>query len=223
MYGLSGLLVPASLSIVLTISEGGFIELVDGRPVLDYWLLFTSPLTWSIVVLSISATLYISSVFLTWYANKAEDREATDLLRKYALIWSLPTIITAGGIIFELRRHNVAHYTNIRSILADVPHFVPVISRDSLAALETSELRLGCRSAFRSIRFAFFGYGASHYPYLLYPHLTLYDSFTNPAMAISLIIAFLLGLCLLIPSLILLMRLFLFNKNYVRGKEDFHA
>ena len=40
--------------------------------------------------------------------------------------------------------------------------------------------------------FAFFGYGASHYPYLLYPYLTIYDSFTNPAMAISLMIAFIL-------------------------------
>src|SRR5690606_25820108 len=62
MYGLAGLLIPASLSIVLTISEGGFIEMVDGLPVLDYWELFTSPLTWSIVVLSLSATLYISAV-----------------------------------------------------------------------------------------------------------------------------------------------------------------
>ena len=223
MYGLAGLLIPASLSIVLTISEGGFIDMVDGSPVLDYWVLFTSPLTWSIVVLSISATLYISAVFLTWYANKAEDREATDLLRKYALIWSLPTIITAGGIIFELRRHNLAHYTNIQS-------FWPMFFISFLLFIGTVWLLWKRRSYGLAVglllgqfAFAFFGYGASHYPYLLYPHLTLYDSFTNPAMAISLIIAFLLGLCLLIPSLILLMRLFLFNKNYVRGKEDFHA
>ena len=33
--------------------------------------------------------------------------------------------------------------------------------------------------------FAFFGYGISHYPYLLYPYLTIYDSFTNQTMAIS--------------------------------------
>jgi len=106
MYGVAGLLIPASLSIVLTISEGGFVEMVNGNPVLDYWVLFTSPLTWAIVVLSIVATLYISAAFLTWYANKAGDVEATMLLRKYALIWALPTMITAGGIIVELRNHN---------------------------------------------------------------------------------------------------------------------
>lgn len=70
MYGLSGLLLPSALSIVLTISEGGFVLMQNGNPVLDYWALFSSPLTWSIVVLSISSVLYISAVFLTWYANK---------------------------------------------------------------------------------------------------------------------------------------------------------
>lgn len=223
MYGLAGLLIPASLSIVLTISEGGFIDMVDNNPVLDYWKLFTSPLTWSIVLLSIAATLYISAVFLTWYANKAGDREATDLLRKYALIWSLPTIITAGGIIFELRKHNPEHYTNIQT-------FWPMFLLSGLLFIGTVWLLLKRKNyglAFGLLTgqfiFAFFGYGASHYPYLLYPYLTIYDSFTNPAMAISLVIAFVLGLCLLIPSLFLILRLFLFNKDYVRGKEDFHA
>lgn len=223
MYGLAGLLIPASLSIVLTISEGGFIEMVNGAPVLDYWVLFTSPLTWSIVVLSISATLYISAVFLTWYANKAGDKGATDLLRKYALIWSLPTIVTAGGIIFELRKHNIEHYNNILT-------FWPMFLISFLLFVGTVWLLWKRRSygwAFGLLlgqfAFAFFGYGASHYPYLLYPHLTIYDSFTNPAMAISLVVAFILGLCLLIPSLVLLMRMFLFNKDYVRGKEDYHA
>ena len=223
MYGLSGLLLPASLSIVLTISEGGFVEMVDGNPVLDYWLLFTSRLTWSIVVLSIAATLYISAVFLTWYANKARDVEATNLLRKYALIWAMPTIITAGGIIFELRNHNPEHYSNIQN-------FWPMFLLSFVMFIGTVWLLWKRRNyglAFillvGQFIFAFFGYGASHYPYLLYPYLTIYDSFTNPAMAISLIVAFVLGLGLLIPSLYLLMRLFLFDKDYVRGKSKHHV
>ncbi|CAM3211535.1 cytochrome d ubiquinol oxidase subunit II [Filibacter tadaridae] len=223
MYGLAGILIPASLSIVLTISEGGFISMVDGNPVLDYWMLFTSPLTWAVVVLSIAATLYISATFLTWYANKARDPEATDLLRKYALVWSLPTAITAGGIIFELRRHNPAHYVNIQD-------FWPMFLISALMFIGTVWL-LWKRQKYGwafilligQFIFAFYGYGASHYPYLLYPYLTIYDSFTNPAMAISLIVAFILGLGLLIPSIVLLMRLFLFDKDYVRGKGDYHA
>jgi len=223
MYGLAGILIPASLSIVLTISEGGFIDMVNGNPVLDYWKLFTSPLTWAIVVLSIAATLYISAVFLTWYANKARDAEATNMIRKYALIWALPTIITAGGIIVELRNHNPEHYSNIQN-------FWPMFLISFLMFIGTlwliwkrSNYGLAFLLLVGQFAFAFFGYGASHYPYLLYPYLTIYDSFTNPAMAISLIVVFIMGLGLLIPSLYLLMRLFLFDKDYVRGKGDYHA
>lgn len=113
MYGLSGLLIPASLSVALSISEGGFVYIEDGNPILDYWALFTSPLSWSIVVLSIVAVLYISAVFLTWYANKTGDLKATNLMRRYALIWAFPLIITASGIIYELRFHNPEHYERL--------------------------------------------------------------------------------------------------------------
>ena len=34
-------------------------------------------------------------------------------MRKYALIWALPTIVTAGGIIFELALHNREHFDRI--------------------------------------------------------------------------------------------------------------
>ncbi|HLR80121.1 MAG TPA: cytochrome d ubiquinol oxidase subunit II [Bacillota bacterium] len=223
MYGLTGLFLPASLSIVLTISEGGFVSMVNEKPVLDYWALFTSPLTWSIVVLSITALLYISAVFLTWYANQAEDVEATKLMRRYALIWSIPTIVTAAGIIYELRAHNPIHYGRILDLWW-------VFALSFLLFLGTVWLlwkKTNYGWAFTLLvgqfALAFYGYGFAHYPYLLYPHLTLYDSFTNEAMAISLIVAFIAGLFLLLPSLYLLLRLFLFNKDYVKGeKTDYY-
>ena len=223
MYGVAGLLIPASLSIVLTISEGGFVELVDGNPVLDYWVLFTSPLTWAIVVLSIAATLYISAAFLTWYANKAGDVEATKLLRKYALIWALPTMITAGGIIVELRNHNPEHYSNIQNFWPMFLVSFLMFAGTVWLLWKRRKYGLAFLLLIGQFAFAFYGYGASHYPYLLYPYLTIYDSFTNPAMAISLIVVFVMGLGLLIPSLYLLMRLFLFDKDYVRGKGNYHA
>lgn len=70
-----------------------------------------------------------------------------------------------------------------------------------------------------SFSFAFFGYGMAKYPYLLYPYINIEDSATNPSMAMALIIAFIGGLLLLIPSLILLMRLFLFDADYAKGKK----
>jgi cytochrome bd ubiquinol oxidase subunit II len=223
LYGLSGLLIPASLSIVLTISEGRYVTIDKSGPVLDYWMLFTSPLAWSIVVLSITSVLYISAVFLTWYAHQAKDEPATILLRKYALWWSGPAIITASGIIIELRSHNPEHYARLIDLWW-------MFGLSLLLFLGTVYLIWKKRSyglAFGLLTgqflIAFFAYGVSHYPYLLYPYLTIYDSFTNEAMAIALIIAFVAGFGLLIPSLYLLLRLFLFNKEYVQGKRDNHA
>ncbi|MGM8213214.1 cytochrome d ubiquinol oxidase subunit II [Virgibacillus sp. W0430] len=220
MYGLSGLFLPASLSIVLTISEGGFVSIENNQPVLDYWALFTSPLTWSIVFLSVVAVLYISAVFLTWYANKANDVPATNLMRKYALIWSLPTIITAGGIIYELSFHNEEHFNRMLDLWWVFGLSFLLFVGTVWLLWKKSNYGLAFGLLVGQFAFAFYGYGLSHYPYLLYPHLTLYDSFTNEAMAISLIVAFIAGLALLLPSLYLLLRLFLFNKDYVKGKSD---
>ncbi|WP_347836519.1 cytochrome d ubiquinol oxidase subunit II [Gracilibacillus sp. JCM 18860] len=218
LYGFSGLLIPASLSIVLTISEGGFIDNTSAGLSLDYVALFFSPLTWSIVTLSLTSVLYISAVFLTWYANEAKDEQATALLRKYALIWAFPAIITAGGIIVELRVHNELHFQNMLNVW-----WMFLLSGILFAAtvyLIWKKRNYGVAFLLLIGQFliAFFAYGISHYPYLLYPYLTIAEGFTNEGMAIALIIAFIAGFCLLLPSLYLLLRLFLFNKNYVQGK-----
>ena len=223
MYGLSGLLIPAAWSTVLTISEGGFIDMAEGVPVLDYWALFTSPLTWSIVVLALVAVLYISAVFLTWYARKAGDKQATELLRKYALIWSLPTIITATGIIVELRVHNEAHFASLLDLWWMFALSFLLFLGTVLLLWKRRNYGLAFILLVGQFFLAFSAYGISHYPYLLYPYLTIYDGFTNEAMAIALIIAFLAGFALLLPSLYLVMRLFLFDKDYVQGKSDYHA
>lgn len=222
-YGLAGLFIPASLSVVLTISEGGFVTMTDVGPQLDYLILFTSPLAWSIVVLSVTAVLYISAVFLTWYANKAGDFEASLLMRKYALIWSLPLIISAFGIIVELRRIGNWHYAN----MLDLSWLFVVSGILFLATtwLLWREMKYGLAVVIMIFQFAtaFFAYGISHYPYLLYPYLTIYDSFTNEAMAIALVVAFIAGLFLLIPSMYLVFKLFIFNQGYVSGEDETHV
>jgi cytochrome d ubiquinol oxidase subunit II len=205
---------PANLLIIIM----GHIE--DGTPVLDYQALFLSPLSWSLVVLAIVAVLYISSVFLTWYADKAQDTDASELMRKYALIWAVPLIVAASGIIIELYFHNQDLFNGIMDLwwMFAVSFVLWTLTvwfiwkRKNYAAAVW--LLIG------QFAFAFYGYGIAHYPYLLYPHLTIHEGFTNEAMAISLVVVFVLGLAMLIPSLYLLLRLFLFDKDYVQGKKE---
>jgi cytochrome bd ubiquinol oxidase subunit II len=218
IYGLTGFFIPASLSIVLTISEGGFVDNSGIQPSLIYHRLFNSPLTWSVVALSLTSVLFISATFLAYYANQAGDEPAQHLLRKYALIWCWPNILSALFIIYRLKYHNSVHYESLIGVswvfIISFVFFLLTV----YFLIKNRHYGWAVISMLLQYAFAFFGYGISHYPYLLYPYLTIYSGFTNRTMAAALITVFIAGLFLLVPSLFLLMRLFLFNKKYVKGE-----
>lgn len=219
LYGATGLLIPASLSVVLTISEGGYISVENDLVQLNYQDLFTSFYAWAVVLLAIVSVLYISACFLTFYSHKAKDDAAFALLRKYALFWSIPTIVASFLVFLTMSKHNPEHYANMLDIAwLFVLSFLFFIGATYLI---WKKKKLGVSFILVMLQFAtaFYGYGAAHLPYVLYPYVTIYDSFTNDTMAISLISAFIAGLLLLIPSLYLLMRLFLFDNKYVQGKK----
>lgn len=217
LYGMTGLLIPASLSTVLTISEGHFIEQQGDQTVFLMDKLFRSPYSWSVVFLAIVSVLFISSSFLTYYARKAEDEEAEKLLRTWALFWSLPTILASFLVFVSLRQHNPDHFNT----MMDQSWFFVLSMAFFLAALWMilKQKFYGTAFVFVMLQFfsAFFGYGKSHLPYLLYPYISIHTGVTNIVMGKTLVIAFIAGLCLLVPSLILLMKLFLFNAKYVKG------
>ncbi|RXT08172.1 cytochrome d ubiquinol oxidase subunit II [Ammoniphilus sp. CFH 90114] len=217
LYGSTGLLIPASLSTVLTISQGGFIEEQNGLIVFKAKELLLNPYSWSVVLLAIVSVLFISASFLTYYARKAQDQPAERVLRGFALSWSVPTILASIFVFLSLRQHSPWHF---ESIVELAWMFGASLFFFSIAVgLLWSKAAYGC--AFLCVMcqfgFAFYGYGASHLPYILYPYITIQDSVTNPQMLDALILAFLAGLMLLLPSLYLLVRLFLFNARYVKG------
>ncbi|SFJ70738.1 cytochrome d ubiquinol oxidase subunit II [Paenibacillus sp. UNC496MF] len=220
LYGASGLLIPASLSTVMTISEGGYIaENASGKLTFLYGKLFSSTYSWTVVLLALVSVLYISAMFLSYYADRANDRGAFEVVRKYALAWSGPTILCSLLVFFAIRRHNPVHF-------GQMEHFAWMFVLSFACFLVAVYLvwtrkRLGLAFVFVMLQFgfAFYGYGAGHMPYVLYPYLTIHDNFTSEPMAIALIAVFILGLLLLVPSLYLLMRLFLFDTKYVQGKR----
>lgn len=220
LQGITGLLIPAALSTVLVISEGKIIDIVDGQIVLLWSKLFGSLYTWSVIVLALVSVLYISSMFLTYYAYKAKDKPAYDILRGYALFWSLPTILASLFAFYALSKHNFEHYNNMLNI-----KWMFIVSFICFA-IAVYLVRKGRRHGLSFILvmlqfgFAFFGYGRAHLPYILYPYITIHEHFTNEPMAVALVTAFIAGLCILIPSIILLLRLFLFDAAYVRGDRN---
>ena len=219
LYGATGLLIPASLSVALTISEGGFIDVVDGNVQLLVKELFFSPYSWSVVFLAIVSVLFISATFLSFYANRAGDTSALKIVRNYALFWSIPTIIASLTTFIALSRHNPRHYNN----MIDLWWMFGLSVACFMIALLCIYFKRNYGMAFIAVMlqffFAFFGYGKAHLPYLLDPYITIHEGSTHEAMGLALVIAFIAGLLLLIPSLILIMKMFLFDADYVKGKK----
>ncbi|MVP00927.1 cytochrome d ubiquinol oxidase subunit II [Paenibacillus lutrae] len=219
IYGATGLLIPAALSTVLAISEGGIIVENAGTITLDWNALFGSVYTWSVVLLAIVSVLYISAMFLSYYAHKARDEAAFEIVRGYALFWSIPTILASMLAFFAIAKHNPEHFANMLDlswmfILSLLFFLVAVYS-----VWKKRNLGLAFVAVMLQFGFAFFGYGASHLPYILYPYISIHENFTNQTMGTALVTAFIAGLLILVPSLILLMRLFLFDAEYVQGKS----
>ena len=220
MYGLAGLFIPAALATTLTISEGGYITGSNNNLDLNWFELLLSPYSWSVVFLAIISVLYISSGFLTYYASKANDKPAYSLLRYWFLFWGPPMIAISLFVFLSLRIQNETHFYTavfdywwmfvLSFICFAVAMLLTLMKKWHGIAFILVILQMG---------FAFFGYGVSKLPYILYPYIRIDEHVVNSSMAIALIIAFILGLLLLIPSLILLLRLFVFDKEYVKGKK----
>ncbi|RIP29379.1 cytochrome d ubiquinol oxidase subunit II, partial [Staphylococcus gallinarum] len=220
MYGIAGLLIPASLATTLTISEGGYITGTENNLDLNWTELLLSPYSWSVVFLAIISVLYISSGFLTYYASKAKDKPAYNLLRYWFLIWGPPMIAISLFVFLSLRLQNEAHFINAVSNYwwIFLLSFIRFIGAMVFTLMKKGHGYASILVILQMV-FAFFGYGASKLPYLLYPFIRINEHVVNSSIAIALIIAFILGLLLLIPSLILILRLFVFDKKYVEGKK----
>jgi cytochrome d ubiquinol oxidase subunit II len=218
VYGVTGLFIPASLATILTISEGGFISKQGDKIVLLMDRLLTSPYAWSVVFLALVSVLFISASFLTFYADRAKDAAATKLLRSFAIAWSLPTIFASFLVFLSIYRHNPVHFARMLDL-----SWMFLLSFACFLGALALQLKKRCYGwafvlVMLQFAFAFFGYGSSHLPYLLYPYITVTGSITSPSMGLALVTGLIAGLFLLVPSLILLLRLFLFDARYVQGK-----
>ncbi len=221
IYGISGLLIPAALSTALTISEGGFLKkTASGSIDLNWTELLLSPYGWAVVLLAIVSVLYISSGFLTFYAHRAQDWKAYALLRKCFLMWGAPMILMSLFVFLSLRIQNKAHFN---AAVFDYGWLFIISFVSFLIAGVLTYLKKAHGIAFLFVMLqmgtAFFGYGLSKLPYILYPYIHIDDAVTNDSMALVLTIAFICGLLLLIPSLYFILKLFVFDKDYVRGHK----
>jgi cytochrome bd ubiquinol oxidase subunit II len=219
LQGVTGLLLPMVLVAVIPVSEGGFVsKAADGTLTLHFGEVLTSPLQWTFVLFALLSVLFVSTVFLHFYARKAGEPAAAEKFRQVALNVGLPALGAGAFILLPLANHRPEHFQALATHYSWLLLLSGVLFVNAYMFLQRGKwpgwtfiLVLAQYAA------AVAAFGYSHLPYLLYPYLNINEGFVNPVMFKYLAAVLGGGLLLLIPGLCFLAWLFLFSDRYVKG------
>lgn len=220
--GVTGVLLPSLLVSILPITLGGFIAFEEGYPQLLYGKLLSSVTVYMHIAFGLSTALFLSAVFLADYASEAGDDSAYQTYRRHA-IWLGPlSLIIAVLTIFTMPPEASWIVDNFRenlygfgmSVTLFLIGYVLLFVKRPNGQIGYS--RLSVVFVVLQYGFAIYAYGSAHLPYMVYPHLTIEEGFTNPTMFNQLLIAYIIGLCILVPAFILHWKLFLKDKRYLK-------
>jgi cytochrome d ubiquinol oxidase subunit II len=220
--GITGFLIPGLLISILPATLGGFVVLENGAPVLLLSKLAASPTLYAYVSFGIASELYLSALFLSDYAQEGEDMNTYRKYRKAAIL--LGPFALATGILATYAMLPEAEWMVVRmrgqilwfilSLLAFIIAYTALWNKS--ASGETGRPRQAFVWTAVQYTLASIGYGAAHMPYLVYPHLTIEQGFTNPMMFHSLLIGYSVGTLILLPVFVWFWRLFLKDKRYIK-------
>jgi cytochrome d ubiquinol oxidase subunit II len=221
--GISGVLIPSLLIAVLPISQGGFIAGEASNQTLLIEKLLSSPTLYLYILFGLTSELFLSSLFLADYSRVSNNEDAYNLYRGNAILLGPLTLLSAALTLLFITPESSWLIDNLReqkiwfilSLIAFLMAYAslwwpkqnrPGIGRPRFTLLVTV-LQYGLAS---------YGYGMAHLPYIVYPDLTIYEAFTAKETFYSLMIMYLVGLCILTPGFYIFWRLFLKDKRYLQ-------
>lgn len=221
--GITGFLIPAFLICVLPISQGNFIDLINGTERLNLLKVFTSPNVYSFIGLAISSTLFLSSLLLADYSKASNDLNAYKIYRRDALIVGPIVLLTAFLILFTIRSEAPWLYANIWKLktwligsvlmflLAGVALFLPTKKTIGMP-------RLAVVATVLQYFLASYAYGRAHLPYVIFPNVTIESAFTHPNTFRALFFSYIVGFVILFPGFVYFWKLFMQDRNYLKKK-----
>jgi cytochrome d ubiquinol oxidase subunit II len=219
--GVTGLLIPGLLVSVLPITLGGFIDYTGASPQLLFGKLLLTPTEYAHLGFGLATELFLSALFLSDYALEAEDAAAYQVYRNaaittgplmlgFAALTTFTMVPEAQWIVEGMKQQWLWFALSVISFLIGY----------SALWWKNKEITGRPRIAFITIilqfAFASYGYGKAHLPYIIYPHLTVEQGFTNPVMFHSLLIGYFVGMAIMIPVFIWFWKLFMQDKKYLK-------
>lgn len=166
--GLTGVLIPAAMSIAMVVSEGGF---SDAGLFQFLRQLTGSFYFWTVIVIALVSVFYIGAMFLILLAHACGKHDLENRMRNIALFWSMPNVMASAFVFLGLLRQNPNHF------MAVLDHswlflmsLVCLLLAVTLVFMKKNYL-MSFLMVMLQYFFALWGYAASHLPYIIYPDI----------------------------------------------------
>jgi cytochrome d ubiquinol oxidase subunit II len=207
IFSLTSLISPILLGMIVGAIASGRIRYVNGAVVSGFFAAWLNPFSFVVGLFALSLFAFLAATYLT---NEASTPALVEDFRKRAIVAGL-AVGSCALLAFALSSQGSPR---IRAGLTDHPLTWPLHAVTAAAA--TTAFCALFRRWYRLARVAvivqttmiLLGWAASQYPYLLVPDLTLAGAAANPRTQRLVLGALAVGSVVLLPSLILLFRIF---------------
>lgn len=223
--GITGLLIPALLITVLPVTEGTFVDFSGPTEKLLYGKLLSNPTVYLYILFGLTSELFLSSLFLADFSREQASEDAYRVYRRAAILLGPTTLLTA---ILALVANQSGSSWLLTNLAQEIPWFAAslvffVIGYSSLWWSNRNHPtfgypRIAILATIVQYLLASFAYGKAHLPYIVYPNVTVYTSFTTKETFYTLLVLYAVGIAILLPGFIFFWNLFLKDRAFLKGK-----
>jgi cytochrome bd ubiquinol oxidase subunit II len=229
VVGITGLILPGVLTSLLPLSQGGFVEAVQGTYHLDLSRFFLSPVVYLYILFGISLALYVSAMFLSRYAYFSHQYAAYNVYRRQTL-WAGPvslligvaaTATAFGGSLHMLPRMMQWWPLLVLSLIAFVIAYGANVWAGRLRKSRLGLRLLNVSMVFTMVQLAtaHFTYGLAHSDFWLYPYVHFTAAASSPVMFRDTLFVLAAGAVILLPGFLWFRHLFITDRHYAAGKS----
>ncbi len=207
VFSVASVLSPALLGMCVGAVVGGLIR-VEGRVVVSgFFRPWLTPFALAVGALALCLFAFLAAVYLTAEAREPALRED---FRRRALGAGVAVFVAAFGVLGLAREGAPRVWAGLtQSPFALGLHGATAVAAGvAFALLFTRRFALARVAAAAQVALIVMGWAVSQYPYLVVPDLTLQGTAAHPATLRLLLVALAVGAALILPSLVLLLRIF---------------
>ncbi|AKT36849.1 cytochrome d ubiquinol oxidase subunit II [Chondromyces crocatus] len=207
VFSIASILSPALLGACVGAVVSGAIRL-EGRVVVSgFFGAWLSPFALSVGALALCLFAFLAAVYLT---AETQERDLQEDFRRRALFAGMAVFVAAFGVLLLAR----SGAPRVWSGLTSSPFALLLHGATAVAAVAAFALLLARRywpariAAAAQVGLIVMGWAASQYPFLVVPDITVQGAAAAPAIQRVLLWALAAGALLIVPSLVLLLRVF---------------